>query len=99
MGAWGGFAIFDYDKFVSEIIPALKTGADHPLVKIEIDKINYHDRNLHRSPKFKGLESVIETFDDKLSTTAIGKKFVFFDGTIIKEPQNFNYKNLTYWDY
>lgn len=99
MGAWGGLAIFDYDKFLLEIIPALKIGADHPLVKIEIDKINYHDRNLHRSPKFEGLESVIDSFDNKLIKTSIGKNFVFFEGVIIEEPQNFDYKNSMYWDY
>ena len=99
MGAWGGLVIFDYNKFIFEIIPAMRIGPKHPLVKMEVDRINYEDRNLGRSPQFQGLESIIARFDDELSVTSIGKEFVFAEGSMIKEPQTLGYYNKMYWDY
>lgn len=99
MGAWGGLAIFNYDKFLTEIIPALKSGEDHPLVKSEIEKINSQDRNLSRSPKFQNLETIINTFNDELNITSIGNEFVFSEGKIIEKIENFDFQNSNYWDY
>jgi len=99
MGAWGGLVMFDYNKYSKVIIPAFYEGLSNPIIKKEIELLNYKNRNYHPVPSFKGIENVMNTFDSSFKKTSLTKKFIYFENKIVLNPKNFNYQKESYWSY
>jgi hypothetical protein len=106
-----GFSVkviaFDFDKFKSQIIPAFKEGESNSLIKKEVEFL-IKDSEIGLLPNepneafkhfFNGLKDVMETFDDMLINSKLGRKFAVLNGQIEYIDNYYCLPSSKHWGY
>ena len=106
-----GFSVnviaFDFDRFKNQIIPAFKEGESNSLIKNELEFLIKdsevcllpNESNEAFKHQFYGLEVVMETFDDLLVKSNIGRNFAVLNGQIEFIDSSFHLPSKKHWGY
>lgn len=106
-----GFSVnviaFDFDKFKRQIIPAFKEGESNRLIKNEIEFLIKdsevclppNESNEAFKHSFNGLKVVMETFDDMLMNSKLGRNFAVSNGQIEYIDNCFFLPDRKHWGY
>ncbi|MGW4325090.1 hypothetical protein ACWEKR_04270 [Nocardia sp. NPDC004573] len=87
MGTWGVVCAFDEEKFRTAVIPALRSGPDHPIVADGIRRWRAHSLvalSAETPGDFEGLATVMTHVDDSFSVCDLGRDFHVVNGTLAK---------------
>ncbi|MEV0298589.1 hypothetical protein [Nocardia sp. NPDC050710] len=93
MGTWGVVCAFDAERFRTAVVPALRSGPDHPIVAGAIRRWRAHSLialSAEIPGDFEGLAEVMTHVDDSFSDCDLGRRFHVVNGEIRtrSEPPN-----------
>jgi hypothetical protein len=87
MGVDGGVLAFDENRVREVVVPALRAGADHPVVRRALDRIHATALHpLHRDCRFDGLARIASHYDDEFSGCDLRFNYGVVDGRIVEQP-------------
>ncbi len=69
MGAWGGLCIFDYASYTQRVVPAFRSGEQHPLIQQTLAL--WQHEHPPRST-FQGLAQLATYCDALMTTCSLG---------------------------
>jgi hypothetical protein len=80
MGAWGGFCVFDYASYTQQVVPAFRSGEQHPLIQ---QTLALWQQDHPRRSTFQGLAQLASYCDALMTTCSLGHQFLVCDGVLM----------------
>jgi hypothetical protein len=87
MGAWGGLCVFDYARYIQEVVPAFQSGEQHPLIQNTL-ALKQREHPQRPISAFQGLAQLGAYCDPLMTTCSLGRAFSVCDGGLIATPQS-----------
>lgn len=112
MGVWGGICAFDEARLREVVIPALRSGADHPVVERAAQRLwayglgleGYKYQGYYENPseappcRFEALATIMAHVDDAFRRCDLGRDFWVVDGTSTVTVEPCDLYGWGYWE-
>ncbi|MBF6302926.1 hypothetical protein IU459_36225 [Nocardia amamiensis] len=112
MGVWGGLCAFDETRFRKVVVPALRFGADHPVVERAARQLwaygagpeGFKDEGHYEYPsatpplRFEGLAGVMAHVDDTFRRCGLGRDYRVVDGVPTTTTEPYSEHGWGYWE-